>query len=158
MSAPLWQQPDWIAQTQLILDSFANLLERELIDRSGSELEQSQRLFEADFVVVSHNTADDPILNYGNQAAFNLWETDAETLLAMPSRKTAEPVHRDERAELMRRVTEDGFIDDYQGIRISAKGKRFRIDQAIVWNLTDESGQPAGQAATFSEWKILAAT
>ena len=109
----------------------------------------------ANFVVVSHNTADDPILNYGNQAALNLWETDRETLLSMPSRKTAEPVHRDERAELLRRVTEDGYIDDYQGIRISATGKRFRIDQAIVWNLTDNSGQPAGQAATFSEWEML---
>ena len=155
MTDIIWQHPAWIAQTQLILDSFANLLGRELIDRSGSELEQSQRLYEANFVVVSHNTADDPILNYGNQAALNLWETDRETLLSMPSRKTAEPVHRDERAELLRRVTEDGYIDDYQGIRISATGKRFRIDQAIVWNLTDNSGQPAGQAATFSEWEML---
>jgi len=150
-----WQQPNWIAQTQLILDSFVKLLDRELIDRSGSKLEQSQRLFEANFVVVSHNTADDPILNYGNQAALTLWETDLENLLSMPSRKTAEPVHRDERAELLRRVTTDGYIDDYQGIRISATGKRFRIDQAIVWNLTDRDGQPAGQAATFSEWEML---
>ena len=155
MTDIIWQHPAWIAQTQLILDSFAKLLGRELIDRSGSEIEQSQRLYEANFVVVSHNTADDPILNYGNQAALNLWETDRETLLSMPSRKTAEPVHRDERAELLRRVTEDGYIDDYQGIRISATGKRFRIDQAIVWNLTDNSGQPAGQAATFSEWEML---
>ena len=151
-----WQEPNWIAQTQLILDSFARLLGRELIDRYGTGLEQSQRLFEADFVVVSHNTADDPILNYGNQAALNLWETDLESLLSMPSRKTAEPVHRDERAELLRRVTEDGFIDDYQGIRISATGKRFRIDQAIVWNLIDNDGQKVGQAATFSDWEMLA--
>lgn len=155
MTGSPWQQPNWITQTQLILDSFVKLLDRELIDRSGSELEQSQRLFEANFVVVSHNTADDPILNYGNQAALTLWETDLENLLSMPSRKTAEPVHRDERAELLRRVTEDGFIDDYRGVRISATGKRFQIDQAIVWNLTDRDGQPAGQAATFSEWEML---
>jgi len=150
-----WQNPELINQTQLILDSFAKLLDRELVDRSGSEVEQSQRLFEADFVVVSHNTADDPILNYGNRKAVELWETDLETLLSMPSRKTAEPVHRDERAELLRRVTEDGFIDDYQGIRISATGHRFRIDRAIVWNLTDAEGSYAGQAATFAHWEHL---
>lgn len=150
-----WNSKHWIAYTQLILDSFANLLGRELIDRSGSELEQSQRLFEADFVVVSHNTNDDPILNYGNQKALELWETNLETLLAMPSRKTAEPVHRDERAELLRRVTEDGYIDDYRGIRISATGQRFQIDQAVVWNLTDAEGEYAGQAATFSDWEML---
>lgn len=154
MPAP-WQQPDWITRTQIILDSFSKLLGRELIDRTGSAEEQSQRLFEADFVVVAHNTADDPILMYGNQRALKLWETDLESLLQMPSRKTAEPVHRDERAELLRRVTEDGFIEDYQGIRISATGKRFRIHQAIVWNLTDKAGNHAGQAATFSEWEML---
>lgn len=154
MPAP-WQQPDWITRTQIILDSFSKLLRRELIDRTGTAAEQSQRLFEADFVVVAHNTADDPILNYANQAALDLWETNLETLLSMASRKTAEPVHRDERAELLRRVTEDGFIDDYQGIRISATGKRFRIHQAIVWNLTDPEGNHAGQAATFSEWEML---
>jgi hypothetical protein len=150
-----WNYPDWINRTQIILDSFANLLGRELIDRNGSAKEQSQRLFEADFVVVAHNTADDPILNYANQKALDLWETDLQTLLTMPSRKTAEPVHRDERAELLRRVTEDSYIDDYQGIRISATGKRFRIHQAIVWNLTDPDGHDAGQAATFSEWTMV---
>lgn len=150
-----WQQSGWIARTQIILDSFAKLLGRELIDRGGTVEDQSQRLFEADFVVVAHNTADDPILNYANRKALDLWETDLETMLQLPSRKTAEPVHRDERAKLLRRVTEDGYIDDYQGIRISATGKRFRIHRAVVWNLTDQEGNYAGQAATFSEWTML---
>lgn len=155
MMASPWQDTDWIVRTQIILDSFATLLGRELIDRSEGAEEQSQRLFDADFVVVAHNTAADPILMYGNQKALELWETDLESLLQMPSRKTAEPVHRDERAELLRRVTEDGYIDDYQGIRISATGKRFRIHQAVVWNLTDSDGNYAGQAAAFSEWTML---
>jgi len=152
---PPWQHPDWINRTQIILDSFARLLGRELIDRSGTAEEQSRRLFEADFVVVAHNTADDPILNYANQKALDLWETNLETMLKLPSRKTAEPVHRNERAELLRRVTEDDYIDDYQGIRISATGKRFRIHQAVVWNLTDHEGKYAGQAATFEDWTML---
>jgi hypothetical protein len=64
-------------------------------------------------------------------------------------------VHRDERARLLERTTRDGFVDDYQGIRISSTGRRFQIDQAIVWNLVDARGERVGQAATFSEWRFL---
>jgi hypothetical protein len=80
---------------------------------------------------------------------------DLETLTRTPSRLTAEPMHRDERAEFLRRVREQGFIDDYSGIRISSKGRRFRIGQATVWNVTDALGNYAGQAATFSNWEFL---
>ena len=51
---------------------------------------------------------------------------------------------------LLDRVTSSGFIDDYAGIRISAKGRRFRIENAIVWNLIDADGVRHGQAATFA--------
>ncbi|MEA3642760.1 MAG: MEKHLA domain-containing protein [Lamprobacter sp.] len=47
-------------------------------------------------------------------------------------------------------VAERGFIDDYRGVRVSASGRRFMIEQASVWNLTDAQGRPAGQAATFA--------
>ena len=48
-----------------------------------------------------------------------------------------------------------GFIDDYRGVRISAKGRRFLVRQALVWNVVDEAGRRRGQAATFSEWTHL---
>jgi len=53
------------------------------------------------------------------------------------------------------RVRDNGFIDDYSGIRISLNGRRFRINQATVWNVLDEAGAYAGQAATFSSWEFL---
>lgn len=154
-STPRWSDPVWIARTQVILDSYCRWLNRDLIDRTGSPLEQSRRLFEAPFVVVAHGTQADPILDYGNAAALRLWETNLSTLCTLPSRQTAEPVHRDERQRMLKRTREHGYIDDYQGIRISTTGKRFRIDRAIVWNLLDSSGEPAGQAATFSRWEFL---
>jgi len=147
-----WLKHGWMHQTQLILRSFRHWLERDLISPAGDPEEIAQRLYEAPFVVVSHGTQADPILNYGNQAALTLWEMDAETFLQTPSRQTAEPLHRDERARLLERTTRDGYVDDYSGIRVSRAGRRFRIDQAIVWNLLDEAGNPAGQAATFHEW------
>jgi hypothetical protein len=77
------------------------------------------------------------------------------TLLTMPSRTTAEPMHRDERARLLERTTRDGFVDDYRGVRISSTGRRFLIDRATVWNLLDADGKYVGQAATFSKWTFL---
>jgi hypothetical protein len=73
----------------------------------------------------------------------------------MSSRKTAEAPERAEREELLRRVAENGFIDDYSGVRIAADGRRFMIRNAIVWNVCDTQGDRIGQAATFSEWQPL---
>jgi len=102
--------------------------------------------------VVSHGTEADPILNYANAAALALWEMTPAQFMQTPSRLTAEPMHRDERARLLERTRRDGYADDYSGVRISATGKRFRIERAIVWNLTDAVGSHRGQAAMFSDW------
>jgi hypothetical protein len=152
-----WQSKEWIEHTQTLLDSYRHWLGDDLIHRTGSANDQAAALYHAEFVVVSHGTQADPILNYANQTALSLWEMDIDTLCQTPSRLTAEPLHRDERARLLERTTRDGYVDDYQGIRISSTGRRFRIDQAIVWNLLDQTGQPAGQAATFSRWCELSA-
>lgn len=152
---PGWLQPGWIEHTQILLDSHHRWTGRELVARNGSPFDQALALYLAPFVVVSHGTQPDPILNYGNKTALELWEMSVETLLQTPSRLTAEPMQRDERAGLLKRTSRNGYVDDYEGIRISSTGRRFRIDQATVWNLLDATGQPVGQAATFSEWQLL---
>ncbi len=111
--------------------------------------------YAAPFVLLSHDGADDPLLTYGNLAAQKLFAMDWEKLVGMPSRKTAEAPERAEREELLRRVAEKGFIDDYAGIRIAADGCRFMIRNATVWNVSDKNGARIGQAATFSEWQLL---
>jgi hypothetical protein len=153
MSGPA--EPATIAHVQLLLDSFARRLGRELVSREGSAGEQAARLFYASFVVVSHGTEADPVLNYGNARALALWEMTWDELTQTPSRLTAEPVHRDERAQLLARTRAHGFVDDYSGVRISKTGRRFRIEKAIVWNLADAAGEHRGQAATFDRWTPL---
>jgi len=115
----------------------------------------ARAIFEAPFVLVSHGTQRDPILNYGNSAALAMWEMTWEELTRTPSRLTAEAPDRAERARLLQTVTERGFIDDYSGIRISKTGRRFRIARATVWNLLSEEGKPCGQAAMFDRWDFL---
>jgi hypothetical protein len=137
------------------LDSYRRWLGRELIARVGTPEEQAEALFEAPFVVVSHGTEDDPLLNYANRLALTLWELDIPTLRQTPSRLTAEPLHRGERADLLARTGREGFVDDYRGIRISRSGRRFLIERATVWNVLDSQGKAAGQAATFATWRDL---
>jgi len=150
------QSPGEIAHALLLLDSFARVVGRELVAREGAPADQARRLFEATFVVVSHGTEADPILNYGNRLALQLWEMDAEAFLMTPSRLTAEPMHREERARLLERTLRDGFVDDYRGVRVSRTGKRFFIERALVWNVIDDVGLHRGQAATFGSWTPLA--
>ena len=137
---------------EVMLRSYRELTGRDLVEPGE---DQAKRLDEAPFFVASHGMEDDPVLDYGNLCALQLFEMKWEDFVKTPSRLTAEAPNRAERQRLLERVTEHGFIDDYSGVRISAKGKRFRIRNATVWNLTDEAGKKIGQAATFSEWEYL---
>ncbi len=151
----IWQKP-WVQEwTQNLLNNYARLLKQELITREGTLREHAKRLFTSPFVVASHGLQDDPILNYGNQVALDLWEMDWEQFTQTPSRITAEPVNREERARMLTQANTDGYISDYRGIRISSSGKRFLVEKATVWNIQKPDGTPLGQAATFSAWTYL---
>ena len=132
----------------LIAESFQRLTGQKLIDSDGE-------LWTAPRAILAHGTEPDPVFFYGNALALSLFEMTPEQFAQLPSRLSAEPVHRDERARLLDRVTRDGYIDDYAGIRVSATGRRFRIEQAVVWNVIDAEGTIHGQAATFDRWTML---
>ena len=155
MSPEIWQKPEVINWTQLLLDSYNKLLGKELIPRKGTKIERAKNLFFAPFVVASHGTESDPVLNYGNQKALDLWEISWQELIKMPSKKTAEPINQQERIEMLEQASKQGFIDNYRGVRITSSGKRFLIERAVVWNLIDNEGKYCGQAATFSDWNFL---
>jgi len=152
MPSMLWAQPETIAWLQCLLDSFHCWTGRELLPRDGPPEEQARALFRAPFVVVSHGTEADPVLNYGNQAALDLWEMAWEQLTRTPSRLTAEPMNREERARMLAVAAAEGYFAGYRGVRISASGKRFLVEDATVWNVVDGSGLLIGQAATFARW------
>lgn len=152
-----FRQPDLsgertLRQVSLILDSYERLLGRPLIARCGSQQGDTDALYHAPFAVLSHGTEADPILNYANKIALELWEMPLAQLLATPSRLTAEPLAREARDKLMAEVTRTGFVTGYSGVRISATGRRFRIENVTIWNLTQPDGTFAGQAATFDTW------
>jgi len=140
---------------ELILGSYRRMTGQSLLDDPAAAGGPFELLFRAPFVVLSHGTEADPVLNFGNRAALELWEMDWEAFTRTPSRLTAEPMEREERAIFLKTVSEQGFIDNYTGIRISSSGRRFHIMKATVWNLTDEAGTIRGQAATFKEHRYI---
>lgn len=150
-----WLSETMLRHAQVLAGSLRHFTGRELLPPVADPAEFARQVFAAPFVLVSHGTEADPVLNYGNARALALWETTWEELTRMPSRLTAEAPNREERARLLAQVTQHGFIDDYSGNRISTRGRRFRITQATVWNLRDAAGHPCGQAAMFAHWEFL---
>lgn len=132
----------------LIAASFERLLGRPFVADGAP-------LWSAPAAIVAHDTQDPPLFFYGNAQALSLFSMTPAQFIGLPSYKSAEPGHRQERATMFERLKASNFIDDYRGIRIASDGTRFVIQNAVVWNLIDQAGQRHGQAATFAEWKLL---
>ena len=145
--------PNWTAaqrhRIEQIAASYAARTGRALVAPSA---DPAAALWTAPMAIVAHGTEPDPVFFFGNDTALRLFEMSFAAFTRLPSRLSAEPLARDERARLLDRVTRLGIIEDYAGIRISATGRRFHIANAAVWNLTDAHGHPAGQAAAFADW------
>ena len=149
-------------QAHLILSSFLQVTGKHLIEpdaeadsEADAEADLDQALFEAKFCVLSHNDDSDPIFNYGNRVALELFELNWEELISLPSRLSAEPQRREERQRLLKEVAEKGYIDNYQGVRVSSSGRRFMVKKSVVWNLINDAGQYRGQAAVLLDWQML---
>lgn len=142
------------AHVVLLLKSYQCLLQQSLLETSKQSA-WGRLAFTANFALLSHNTDQDPLFNYANRTALDLFEFSWDELIGLPSRLSAEPVNQQERERLLARVTTQGFIDDYAGVRISKTGRRFRIQGAVVWNVIDEQGVYRGQAAWFKDWTWL---
>jgi hypothetical protein len=118
------------------------------VDRLGEEV------FNADFYILSHNNAADPIFNYGNKGVLKLWEISWEELTMMYSRQAAKPVDRAERSSVMDRVKKYNYISGYDGVRVSKTGTEFKILDVTIWNLFLDNGDPYGQAAWFKSIEL----
>lgn len=140
----------------LLLESYRHWFGENLLAPGATPAETALRLFEADFAVLSHDTAADPLFNYANRRGLELFELDWRQLLATPSRAFAEAVKQEERGRVLAQVSAYGYIDNYASVRISRSGRRFRIENARVWNLINtEGGGYTGQAALITAWRFL---
>ena len=128
--------------------SYQQLFNKPLVqpDNNGYLIQQ---LFNAPFALLSHGLEDDPIFNFGNAAALKLFEYSWDEFIQLPSRLSAKTVDQSERQRLLDAVSQQGYIDNYAGIRIAASGREFLIENAVVWNVIDKDGRYCGQAAAI---------
>lgn len=146
MSSDLRSDPAFF---ELLTGSYARLVGAPLVPEGAN----AQWLYEdAPFVVVAHNTDADPRFVYANKRAQSCFEYPWDEFITLPSRLSAEAPNREERARILEAVARDGFVRGYRGVRISKSGRRFWIDDGIVWQLIDADGVNRGQAATFASW------
>lgn len=154
--APFLGDAPTLRRCRILCDSFARLLGRPLLPGlPHDDRALGQALYDAAPVVVAHGDEADPLFWFANRTAQRLWELDWERFTRMPSRRSVAADEHEDRETLLRRAREHGYIDDYCGVRISASGRRFRIRDVILWNLTDAAGVRIGQAATFATWEHL---
>ncbi len=147
------------AYARLLADSFARTVGRDLVAGYGAMDDRTltAALRELPQAVVSHGTEPDPIFRYANTAALTLWEMEWDQFTHLPSRLSAqaEPDIQGDRARLLAAALAKGWVGDYQGIRISAKGRRFLIRDTVLWTVTDAQGMRHGQAALIGRVEPL---
>jgi PAS domain-containing protein len=141
-----------IALFRLISTSYRRLLGEALVPDRMTDAERAAWLYEsAPFGLLAHGTQADPIFMYGNRRAQAIFGYDWDAITALPSRLSAELPERSEREAFLERVTRDGFVRGYRGVRVTKSGERFFIENAVVWQLIDESGVLHGQAAMIPQ-------
>jgi hypothetical protein len=139
----------------LITHSLKKLANIEIVDFSLSPEEQAKQAFNSNYVLLAHNAANEPIFNYANQTALNLFEMSWHEFTSMSSKYSAESDQREKREKFLADVTQNGYSTNYSGIRISKTGKKFEIKNVTLWNVYDSKNNRIGQAALFHEYNYL---
>ncbi len=135
------------ARLGLLANSFAKA--------TGRPLAPGGDIWSSSAAIVAHDTQDPPRFFYGNATALALFRMSAAHFISLPSHESAESALRAERAAMLARLEADDVVTGYHGVRIASDGTRFRIRDAVIWNLRDANGQRHGQAAWFDQWELL---
>lgn len=98
------------------------------------------------YAIATHDISPEPLFNYANRAALDLFKMTSQAMIGLPSKKSASLSNQEERAVLLREVTEHGLIKHYQGKRIASDNSIFQIEDATVWNLINNENIYCGQA------------
>ncbi|MCF6324223.1 MAG: MEKHLA domain-containing protein [Gammaproteobacteria bacterium] len=138
----------------IVLESYYRLTGL-MIEFNGQPEISAKAVFNAPFALISHGIEAEPVFNYANKTAMRLFDMTWDEITALASKYSAEQSNREQRSQLLREVKKKGYIEDYSGVRIAKGGRRFYIEQATVWNLTDADGAYYGQAAMFNHWHFV---
>lgn len=124
----------------LLMDSYRRVTGQALAADTGE-------LWNAPYAVLAHDTKAPPEFFYANARTLALFKRTAAAMIGLPSYHSAEPDAREERDRMLAQLEAKDVVTGYSGIRVAADGTRFRIVDAMIWNLRDADGKLHGQAA-----------
>lgn len=133
----------------LLLDSYRRLCGHALAANADA-------LWGAPCAVLAHDTGSPPRFFYGNDRTLSLFKWHARDMIGLPSHHSAAPDARTERAAMFAKLEAEDIVTGYCGVRIAADGTRFRIIDAVIWNLRDNAGTLKGQAARIDRVEMMA--
>jgi len=142
-------------QVALLRYSYHHWTGLHLLDAKLDDAAAVAALRDAPLAVVSHDTASDPIFNYANSAALQLFEMDWDSFTMLPSRRSAETANQEKRGAALEEVARQGYTQGYAGIRIASSGRRFWIRDTTIWNVVSPQGVFMGQAALIGRSEAL---
>ncbi len=142
------------AHLALVFASYQKLLGQPLFAAAGQS-NAAELAYHAKFALLTHDASSDPLFNYANLTAQRLFEMSWEEIVGAPSRSSAEAACQQDRQKWLALAASQGYVSDYHGVRIAKSGARFLISQVKIWNVYNEQGAAAGQAAYFDQWRIL---
>jgi hypothetical protein len=137
---------------ELLTSSYRKLVGEELVPEGPGV---GERLYQAPFGLLAHDTSPDPVFVYANLWVQRLFEYDWDEFVGLASRLSAGQEDREARRVLLENVQSQGFTRDYRGPRVAKSGRQFWIEDVTVWNLLDAEGVRVGQAALIRSWQDL---
>ena len=72
-------------------------------------------------------------------------------MIGKHSSMSANKTSQDERNNMLKKVENLGFVEDYKGKRIAFDGSLFQIKNAIIWNIIDRNNNSQGQAVLIMD-------
>lgn len=132
----------------LLMDSYRRLTGQALAADADA-------LWSAPHAVLAHDTSAPPRFFYGNARTLALFRWRAKDMIGLPSHYSAQADARPERAAMFAQLQAKDIVTGYSGVRIASDASRFRIVDAVIWNLRDVSGALVGQAARIDHVEIL---
>jgi len=145
------QQEFLLQHVALLRASYLHWTGKHLLDQAVDAGAAIEAMHIAPFALVSHGTGADPVFNYGNRRALELFEMDWDSFTRLPSRLSAATANQEKRGQALDEVSRRGFVEGYAGIRIASSGRHFWIRDTTIWNLVGADGAYRGQAALIGE-------
>jgi MEKHLA domain len=106
------------------------------------------------FGILSHGIQEDPIYNYGNCAALQLFEQTLETLCQTPSRYSTVESLMEDRQQLIQNIRQMGYGTITNAVRTTSRGKLFVIPTIWIWHVYHDDGRRIGLAALYDRSQV----